>query len=362
MTLRKITLQLLASVLFFSVFTFMLACSGGDSGSDDNSSSQIPSNMVLETVIVGSSTQNPGGDGSGVVNFQVKADHAKQYKLLVDNQTLESSTGNFSYTFKNSGTYKVFASAYNGNQSASVSKDIAVTVNTGEMQLVWSDEFNYTGKPDTSKWTYNIGNGTDGWGNNELEYYTDREDNAYVDNGTLKINLKKESYEGYAYTSARLLTKGKFSFKYGKVVFRAKLPSGKGTWPALWMLGDKIDTVSWPACGEIDVMEHVGNQQNTIFSTLHYPGHSGASGVSQTTTLPTASSEFHVYTAEWTSSSIKFSIDGTVYHTFSNSSATPFNDKFFIIMNVAMGGNFGGAVDPDFSAASMEVDYVRVYQ
>ncbi len=128
------------------------------------------------------------------------------------------------------------------------------------------------------------------------------------------------------------------------------------------MLGDNIDTVSWPACGEIDVMEHVGNQQNTIFSTLHYPGHSGASGVSQTTTLPTASSEFHVYTAEWTSSSIKFSIDGTVYHTFSNSSATPFNDKFFIIMNVAMGGNFGGAVDPDFSAASMEVDYVRVYQ
>ena len=360
--IRKIAAQVLTTVVFFLTVTLMLACSGGDSGSDDNGSSQVPSNMVLDVVVVGSGTENPGGDGSGVVNVQVKADHAKNYKVLVDGQTLESSTGSFSYTFRSSGTYKIFASAYNGNLSSSMSKDVTVTLKKGEMKLVWSDEFNYTGKPDATKWTYNIGNGTDGWGNNELEYYTDRAENAYVDNGILKINLKKEDYEGYQYTSARLLTKGIFSFKYGKIEFRAKLPVGKGTWPALWMLGDKIDALSWPACGEIDVMEHVGNQQNTIFSTLHYPGHSGGNGVSKTTSLPTASTDFHVYTAEWTETNIKFAIDGKVYHTFDNNSSMPFNDKFFIIMNVAMGGHFGGAVDPDITAASMEVDYVRAYQ
>ena len=230
--------------------------------------------------------------------------------------------------------------------------------------LVWQDEFNVDGAPDSSKWVLETGRGpnNDGWGNNEQQYYTTSSNNVSISGGTLKITAIRENFNGSPFTSARLKTQGKFDFKYGKVVMRAKLPTGGGTWPALWMLGSNITSVPWPDCGEIDIMEHVGNQQNTVFSTLHYPGHSGGNGVSGNTTNATASSAFHEYSVVWTDTVIKFYIDNVQFHTFANTSSTPFNQNFFLLLNFAMGGNFGGAIDSSFTQSTYEIDYVKVYQ
>ena len=228
--------------------------------------------------------------------------------------------------------------------------------------LVFDDEFDVAGAPDPAKWSYNIGRGQAGWGNNEEQYYTDRPENVRVEDGVLKIVAQRESFSGAEYTSTRLVTENKFEFTYGRVEFRAKLPEGGGTWPALWMLGEDYATNTWPACGEIDVMEHVGNQQNRIFSSLHYPGNSGGNAATESLTNDDASDEFHLYRAIWSPNTIRFFIDDELYHTFRNDESLPFDSDFFIIMNVAMGGNFGGAIDPEFQSSSMEIDYVRVYQ
>ena len=228
--------------------------------------------------------------------------------------------------------------------------------------LVWSDEFNVDGAPDATKWTYDLGNGTNGWGNSELQNYTNRPDNVIVEGGNLKITAKSESLGGFNYTSARLKSEGKFSFKYGKVEIRAKLPQGSGTWPALWMLGANYNTNPWPACGEIDIMEHKGNEPNKIHATLHYPGNSGGNGNTATTTVNNVSSEFHIYKVVWTANTIKFYVDDTVFHSYNNVAGSPFNDNFFMIMNVAMGGTFGGTIAPGFTQSTMEVDYIKVFQ
>jgi len=225
--------------------------------------------------------------------------------------------------------------------------------------LIWSDEFDTDGAPNPANWTYDLGNGTNGWGNQEVQNYTNNLENAEVSNGMLTITAKAA---GSGYTSARLKTQGLFDFTYGRVEVRAKLPTGGGTWPAIWMLGTSIDTVGWPFCGEVDIMEHVGNNQNTIYGTLHYDGASGGNADGSTTTVDTASTEFHNYTVEWTADAIKIVVDDMVYHTFANTATSPFNDNFFLIMNVAMGGTFGGDIDPAFTESSMEVDYIRVYQ
>ena len=227
-------------------------------------------------------------------------------------------------------------------------------------KLLWADEFNKDGLPDTSKWGYDIGG--HGWGNDELQYYTQRIENAIVQNGVLRINLLREDYDTNRYTSARLLSYKKFDFRYGRVEVRAKLPEGRGTWPAIWMLGSNIATADWPGCGEIDIMEHKGNTPGKIYGTLHYPGHSGADGNGKTIMIKDAATAFHIYSVEWSPEYIKIYVDKKLYHTVKNSKQLPFNHNFFIILNVAMGGGFGGAVDPAFTKATMEVDYVRVYQ
>lgn len=226
--------------------------------------------------------------------------------------------------------------------------------------LVWFDEFDTDGAPDAANWNMEIGTGQNGWGNNELQYY--RAENAVVEDGILRITAKAETFAGSNYTSARMTTYQKFDFTYGKVEFRAKLPSGGGTWPALWMLGSNYETTPWPGCGEIDVMEHVGNEQDEVLATLHYPGNSGGEGVTGSTSVPGASEEFHVYSVTWTEDFIRFYVDDELFHTFANSADVPFNSDFFLIMNVAMGGNLGGPIDGGFTESSLEVDYVRVYQ
>ncbi|CAH0335261.1 hypothetical protein FVB9288_00895 [Flavobacterium sp. CECT 9288] len=223
--------------------------------------------------------------------------------------------------------------------------------------LKFSDEFNTDGAPDPTKWGYDLGAG--GWGNNESQSYTSASDNVIVQGGNLKITAKKV---GSGYTSARLKSENKFEFTYGRVEVRAKLTTGAGTWPAIWMLGENYATNTWPACGEIDIMEFKGSQPTTIYGTLHYPGNSGGNGNGGSTTIANAATEFHIYKTIWSPESVKIYVDDVLFHTVANTSALPFNKDFFLILNVAMGGTFGGAIDPAFSQSSMEIDYVRVYQ
>ena len=226
--------------------------------------------------------------------------------------------------------------------------------------LVFQDEFNTDGAPDSSKWAYDLGAG--GWGNGEFQNYTNSPDNVIVQGGNLRIIAKRQSLNGSNFTSARLKTQNKYSFKYGKVEVRAKLPTGGGTWPAIWMLGNSISTVSWPNCGEIDIMEHKGNVPDVIHGSLHYPGNFGGNANTNTASFAGTQSNFKVYKVLWTANSIKFYVDNQLFHTFINNGTTPFNANFFLLLNVAMGGTFGGAIDPAFTQSAMEVDYLRVYQ
>jgi len=310
-----------------------------------------PTNLTLDAAVA--------SDNSGTVNFTATATNATVYTFNLGNGiTQVSTTGLLTYDYSTSGVYTVSVVAKSASgKTASTSTVVNVTV---VLSVTWSEEFDVPGAPNSSVWGYDIGAG--GWGNNEVQYYTDRRDNSYVSDGTLKIVLKKESYNGSPYTSARLLSKGKYSFKYGKIEVRAKLPAGGGTWPAIWMLGENISSVGWPACGEIDIMEHVGNQLNKIFGTLHHPGHSGGNPDGGNVMISNVTTEFHKYTCEWSSTTIRFYVDEVPFYTFANSAGLPFNQNFFIILNIAMGGNFGGTVDPAFTSGTMEIDYVRVYQ
>ena len=228
---------------------------------------------------------------------------------------------------------------------------------TDYTNLVWSDEFNTDGAPDPTKWGYDLGAG--GWGNNEVQSYTNNSNNISVTGGNLKITAINT---GSAYTSARIKSENKFEFTYGKIEARAKMPIGGGTWPAIWSLGQNYATNTWPACGEIDIMEHRGNIPNVIHGTLHYPGVSPGAGNTNSITILNAATEFHIYKAIWSPASIKFYVDDVLFHSVANTASLPFNSDFFLILNVAMGGNFGGTIDPAFAQSSMEIDYIKVYQ
>ncbi len=235
-------------------------------------------------------------------------------------------------------------------------------------KLVWSDEFNYTGLPDSSKWWYDVGG--NGWGNHELEFYTSKKtENARVENGHLIIEARKEKWQNNDYTSARLLTKGKADWQYGKIEVSAKLPKGTGTWPAIWMLASK-DPNSWPDDGEIDIMEHVGFDQGSIHGTIHCKkyNHVIHTQKSDTAIVKDCSEKFHVYGLEWSADSILISVDSRIYFRFANEhsgyDAWPFDNKMHLILNLAVGGDWGGAkgIAQDIWPQRMEVDYVRIYQ
>jgi len=239
------------------------------------------------------------------------------------------------------------------------------TLETQFEDLVWSDEFDVDGMPDSSIWNFEIGNGADqgipGWGNQELQYYTD--ENAIVDDGKLVINLVAEPTFGFDYSSARLNTLNNFGFQYGRIEVRAKLPEGGGTWPAIWMMGTNFPDIGWPECGEIDIMEHSGNAQDEIHGTVHFPGNFGGNAIGQTTVQEDVSNEFNNYTVEWDENQIQWAINDQVFFTFQNNGDLPFNNDFFILLNVAMGGTFvGNTVDPNFEESAMEIEYVRVFQ
>ena len=336
------------SIALLSILA-IVSCSKGGSGEGTPPLSNL-------TLVADVST-----DSSGNVTFTAKADNATTYEFDFGNGNFQIvPSGVVTYKYPASGNYSVRVTAKNAAGNT-LSKGISVLVAI-KVALIFSDEFDVAGQPDASKWGYDIGTGSNGWGNNESQYYTNRPENVTVSNGTVKLTAKKENFSGSSYTSARMLTQNKFSFKYGKVEVRAKLPAGVGTWPAIWMLGSNISTVGWPACGEIDIMEHLGRDLNKVFAALHHPNHSGGNADGGNTVIQNTTTEFHIYSCEWTASSIKFFVDGVNFYTFPNSPAVPFNHNFFIILNIAMGGNFGGAIDPAFNSGTMEIDYVRVYQ
>ncbi|WP_162303462.1 glycoside hydrolase family 16 protein [Hymenobacter sediminis] len=234
-------------------------------------------------------------------------------------------------------------------------------------EKVWSDEFDGFFL-DESNWVYEQGGG--GWGNQELQNYTNSTSNAYVSGGNLVIQARKEQSGSNAYTSARLITKGKKTFQFGRIDVRAKIPKGKGVWPAIWMLGADIDQNNWPKCGEIDIMELRGSKPKELISTMHYATSTGAHGYEgDTKVLPVdLSTDFHIYSVVRSENMTRFYLDGNPqpYYTYNNSTSAspyPFNNGFFLILNVAVGGHFDG--NPDGSATfpqQMQVDYVRYYQ
>jgi beta-glucanase (GH16 family) len=241
-------------------------------------------------------------------------------------------------------------------------------------RLVWADEFNYTGLPDSTKWGYDLGDGCPhvcGWGNDEKQFYTRELQNARVENGMLIIEAHRESRQGKDYTSARLVSRKKGDWLYGRIEVRAKLPKGRGTWPAIWMLPTDWKYGGWPTSGEIDIMEHVGHNPGVVHGTLHSGKYNHIKKTQQEgkTSVAHAQDAFHIYAVTWTSDKIEFWVDATRYHTVQRNTADdfngwPFDQRFHLIMNIAVGGFWGGmqGIDDSIWPQRLEVDYVRVYQ
>lgn len=240
--------------------------------------------------------------------------------------------------------------------------------------MSWSDEFATPdgSSPESSKWVFETGGG--GWGNNELEYYTDRRENARIEDGNLVIRAIAEKTKGndgktYEYTSARLKTRGKFAQKYGRFEARIRIPYGQGLWPAFWMLGDDFDKVGWPQCGEIDIMENIGKEPAVVHGSIHGPGYT--TDIEAHYTLPGGqklADDFHVYAVEWEPNAIRFYIDQTLYVTRTRADLKPnqiwaFDHPFYMILNVAVGGDWPGSPDQSTTFPQvMLVDYVRAYR
>ena len=242
-------------------------------------------------------------------------------------------------------------------------------------KLVWSDEFNGPdgSAPDSSKWVLETGGG--GWGNNELEYYTARPQNASLHDGNLVIKVIQEKFTGpdgvtRDYTSARLKTQGKYAEAYGRFEARVKIPRGQGIWPAFWMLGEDIDKIGWPDCGEIDIMENIGKEPSTVHGTIHGPGYSGDKGIGDPFSVPASqrfADDFHIYAVEWEPEAIRFYVDDHLYSTrtpadLPKGTKWVYDHPFFLLLNVAVGGNWPG--NPDATSTypqNMLVDYVHVY-
>lgn len=239
--------------------------------------------------------------------------------------------------------------------------------------LTFEDNFDVDGAPDSTVWNYDLGtgNGTTagaGWGNNELQYYTDRPENIKVENGMLHITAHQESFEGTGYTSARINTKGLFSQEYGRFEARMQLPWGQGLWPAFWLLGDNIDVVSWPLCGEIDIMEYRGQEPTINNGTVHGPGYSAANSITKQFELQNDRFDtgFHIFGIEWGPNYINFYVDDVLYNQITPEDVTGdwvFDHPFYIIINLAVGGNFvGSPTNQTVFPQTLLVDYVRVYQ
>jgi len=243
---------------------------------------------------------------------------------------------------------------------------------TNFTEIVMQDEFDTDGVPNSAIWGYDLGTGNSdtgsGWGNNELQFYTKRTENVKVENGYLLITAKKEPYNGASYTSARLTTKGIFDQAYGRFEARIRLPYGQGIWPAFWLLGANIDEVGWPQCGEIDIMEYRGQEPAKVLGTVHGPGYSGGTSITKSYSLlnDRFDTGFHIFGIEWGPDYINYYVDNVLYNQITPANVKGewvFDHPFYIIINLAVGGNFVGAPNSEtIFPQTMLVDYVRVYK
>ncbi len=248
----------------------------------------------------------------------------------------------------------------------SCSTDEIQTV-TNFTNLTFEDNFDTDGSLNTATWNFDIGTGENGWGNNELQYYTDRLENAKVEDGILHITARKEPFSGSGYTSARITTKGKIEQQYGRFEARLQLPWGQGVWPAFWLLGNNIDEVSWPQCGEIDIMEYRGQDPSTLIGSVHGPGYSAGQAVSKEYVLPNDrfDTDFHIFGIEWGPDFINYYVDDVLYNQITPEDVEGewvFDRPFYILLNLAIGGNFLGPPNENtVFPQTLKVDYVRVY-
>lgn len=345
---------------------------------EDNPTSEVmlPSNLTLEV--------NLDNNVEGKVNAIASADAANFYSFTFKDEYIESDDGTASYTFQESGSFEIIARAHATQDeyvqtSQTVNISFSSPINGSDSgyktptsyngyNLIWNEEFEGT-ELSESDWNFEIGTGNNGWGNNELQYYLDR--NTRIENGRLIIEAKTESVEGRSYTSSRLTTEGKQSFQYGRIDIRAKMPFGQGIWPALWMLGGNFRSAGWPFCGEIDIMEMVGGNvtgggDHVVHGTVHWDNNGQYANFGDSKIMPEPlANAFHVYTIIWDETEIVWYIDDIRYNTIdiTPSALSEFHQPFFFIVNVAVGGNWPGSPNastrfPQF----MEVDYIRVFQ
>lgn len=362
------------TLLFFRYRLFLLLFLLLNMGCSKGTETPPALNLTLEV--------EASDDGTGLVSFTAYAAGADRYYydfgVSSNEEAFRSTNGKASKRYPASGTYTVKVTAYTPQDvSAVLTKEIEVVVSESDegyrtpesypgMRLVWRDEFNDAQL--SNDWVFDIGHGTEGWGNNELQYY--RRENVSLDGKYLAITARKETYNGAPYTSSRIKTEGRKSFKYGRIDIRAKTPKGQGIWPALWMLGSNFQTIGWPYSGEIDIMELVGGgpgKDNTVHGTLHYDNGGEYGTFSGTYSLPSGifADQFHVFSLIWDENSITWLVDDKEFFTqdITDPSMSEFHQEYFLIFNVAVGGRWPG--NPDSSTAfpqRMLVDYVRVFQ
>jgi beta-glucanase (GH16 family) len=326
-------------------------------------------------------------DGTGEVAIIANADNAKYFKFFfgdVDNETpVQQEFGSILHTYEESGVYTIKVQAHLNEadfifETEDIEIELFIAVPTtgyttpatyANMNLIWQDEFDGI-EINPSKWTFEIGDGCPnvcGWGNNELEYY--RQENASIYGGNLMIEARSEAFGAKSYTSTRMITKGKFDFKYGRVDIRAALPEGKGVWPALWMLGANIDTEGWPKCGEIDIMEKIGGgiEEKRVHGTVHWfaDAYANYGGSFTGSTEGIFNDKFHVFSITWDAEFIRWYVDDVKFHEIDirPSHLSEFRENFFLILNVAVGGNWPGSPDSSTKFPQrMFVDYIRVFQ
>lgn len=372
----KFTQQMKQYILAIFILVIGISCSKDDSPD----SSGDPTN--LEVAI------NINEDGSGVVEFVITAENATNYEINTGepgSEIIGISNGTFSYTYSETGVYLVEIKAFGSSgRFLRIFREITVIVGdqTGPidgsdgyitpltydgMTMIWQDEFNGSALNETY-WNYELGTGNNGWGNNELQYY--RRENTTVTDGFLIIEARRENFQGRSYTSSRLTTQDKFDFRFGRIDIRAKLPKGQGMWPALWMLGDNFSTVGWPRCGEIDIMEIVGGgegRDDVTYGTIHWDDNGSTASFGGSTQLTTGifNDRFYVFTITWNPTRIEWYLNDVRFHSVDITPAelSEFQNEFFFIFNVAVGGNWPGS--PNSSTIfpqQMVVDYVRVFQ
>ena len=351
------------------VAIFAAACSSDSSSNAENteiSEQTTPSSETNLSSATESPIDEPTSSSADVPAISSEAENPSTANSSATDMSGSSETANSSSVATSSAND--IASSSSGITS---SGNISSESNPGESPYLWHDEFDGD-NIDSEKWTFEIGTGASGWGNNEWEYYTDRKENAYVQDGILHIRATKEDYEGSKYTSARMITKGKFSFTYGTVEARIALPVGKGIWPAFWLLGQNIDAVSWPACGEIDIIETV-NSENIVYGTNHwangteYATYGNNTGNYRDQKFELDVTQFHNYKFTWDEKYIRMFVDDFMYHEIlieNNTGDTEeFHKPFFFILNVAVAGNWPGfEVDDAQFPNEMLVDYIRVTQ